>query len=111
MKREITVNMGFAPPDLSWQGSFDCQKIIRIFSDRINSDKLSHFEKILRSSETNPPIKGEITKGKLKWRGIRLVKQDRCTHEAYWLEQRGKQIGGSYTVSMIIPKLVDRKKK
>ena len=44
----------------------------------------------------SPPIKGEITKGKLKYRGIR-----RCTRfgglsgeyiEECWFEQRGRQI-------------------
>lgn len=40
-----------------------------------------------------PEIKGELTKGKLKWRGIRLCQMNKG-FEGYerWLEQRGKQI-------------------
>jgi len=45
-----------------------------------------------------PPIKGEITKGKIRWRGIRLMKQ-RIGLEFYsWLEQRGKQISPKFHV-------------
>lgn len=39
-----------------------------------------------------PPIKGEITRGKLKWRGIRIVQQNDGFKYTKWLEQRGKQI-------------------
>lgn len=40
-----------------------------------------------------PPIKGEITKGKLRWRGIRIILQEDGFKYTKWLEQRGKQIG------------------
>lgn len=44
---------------------------------------IKSFENII------PPLKGEITKGKLKWRGISLgVKNG----SEYWVIQRGKQI-------------------
>ena len=53
-----------------------------------------------------PPIKGEITKGKLQWRGIRLCSIDtNINHKMnfvgealskYWIEQRGKKIGVEY---------------
>jgi hypothetical protein len=39
-----------------------------------------------------PPIKGEITKGKIKWRGIRIVIHNDGFKYTKWLEQRGKQI-------------------
>ena len=39
-----------------------------------------------------PPIKGEITKGKVRWRGIRLVQYNDGFKYTKWLEQRGKQI-------------------
>lgn len=39
-----------------------------------------------------PPIKGEITKGKVRWRGIRIVHQNDGFKYTKWLEQRGKQI-------------------
>ena len=41
-----------------------------------------------------PPIKGEITKGKLTWRGLRLCSSPMMLENTrYWIEQRGKQIG------------------
>lgn len=39
-----------------------------------------------------PPIKGEITRGKVKWRGIRIIQQNDGFKYTKWLEQRGKQI-------------------
>jgi len=41
----------------------------------------------------NTKIKEPITKGKIKWHGIRLVFQRGKYGDCYWLEQRGKQIG------------------
>lgn len=46
------------------------------------------LDKTLREHAV-PPIKGEITKGKIRWRGIKACQQG----NALWLEQRGKQIG------------------
>lgn len=40
-----------------------------------------------------PKIKGEITKGKLQWRGIKLIEINEINGTTKWLEQRGKQIG------------------
>lgn len=45
-------------------------------------------------SYATPPIKGEVTKGKLRWRGIKFV--IRGLEER--IEQRGKQIGNSYNL-------------
>ena len=39
-----------------------------------------------------PPIKGKITKGKIRWRGIRIVQYNNGFKYIKWLEQRGKQI-------------------
>jgi hypothetical protein len=40
-----------------------------------------------------PKLKGEITKGKMKYRGIKLVIQKiSLFEEDSWLEQRGKRI-------------------
>lgn len=41
----------------------------------------------------NPQIKGEITKGKLRWRGIKLIETNDINATTKWIEQRGKQIG------------------
>ena len=40
----------------------------------------------------NPPIKGEITKGKIRWRGIKIVQVNNGFQIIKWLEQRGKEI-------------------
>lgn len=40
-----------------------------------------------------PQIKGEITKGKLQWRGIKLIEINDINVITIWVEQRGKQIG------------------
>jgi len=59
-------------------------------------EKIHNFlEKQIREHAV-PPIKGEITEGKLKWRGITLQKiilPNMC--EETFIIQRGKQIGGS----------------
>ena len=45
-----------------------------------------------------PPIKGEITKGKIRWRGIRLIRQRIGLDSYSWLEQRGKQISPKFHI-------------
>ena len=60
-------------------------------------DVVCHQEKILKDSlreNAIPPITGEITKGKLLWRGIRLVQTQHTIPwgGSRWLEQRGKRI-------------------
>ena len=71
---------------------------------RLNiADVISHFiseqqkkeEDIFTSAlriMAEPPIKGEITKGKVRWRGIRIVQYNDGFEYTKWLEQRGKQI-------------------
>lgn len=44
-----------------------------------------------------PPVKGEITPGKMKWRGIRRV-FNQYTGQS-WLEQRGKRITEVFTIT------------
>lgn len=39
-----------------------------------------------------PIIKGEITQGKLKWRGLKLVMAGSPFNRQYWIEQRGERI-------------------
>jgi hypothetical protein len=40
-----------------------------------------------------PPIKGELTKGKVKWRGLKLIVKNMDHHTIErWIEQRGKII-------------------
>lgn len=65
----------------------DLSKVRNDFVSQISSFRMMHFERALRVKAI-PPIKGEITKGKLKWRGIELVSHN----HRQWLEQRGKRI-------------------
>lgn len=53
------------------------------------------FEKAVRTN-ASPPITGEITPGKLKWRGIRRCFNKR-TNES-WLEQRGLPISEKFRI-------------
>ena len=49
---------------------------------------------------SNPPIKGEITTGKVKWRGLKMcVKNNHDFSKEYWIEQRGVKISPVITVS------------
>lgn len=52
-----------------------------------------------------PPIKGEITKGKITWRGIRLIRQQVGFNSYSWLEQRGKQISAKFHIEVKLPDL------
>ncbi len=52
-----------------------------------------------------PPIKGEITKGKITWRGIRLIRQQVGFESYSWLEQRGKQISPKFHIEAKLPDL------
>ena len=56
------------------------------------------LERAIRENAT-PKIKGPITKGKLKWRGIRLVVFNSRNRTETWVEQRGKPISGKVATS------------
>lgn len=63
------------------------------FERNINmcENKIKHdFIKKWLLLNASPPIKEPITKGKLKWRGIKYA-ECRSTKE-FWILQRGKQI-------------------
>jgi hypothetical protein len=67
------------------------QDIINVFIKEQQKKEEELFTSALRIM-AEPPIKGEITKGKLKWRGIRLVQYNNGFKYTKWLEQRGRQI-------------------
>lgn len=46
-----------------------------------------------------PPIKGEITAGKIKWRGIKLCIQNDFDNSTHWVEQRGVKIGKEFVIN------------
>jgi hypothetical protein len=62
-----------------------------IISDIVRKQD-KELEKIVREYAT-PKISGEITKGKLRWRGLRLIQKTGIAKDSYWIEQRGKIIG------------------
>lgn len=62
------------------------------------------FDFALRNNAV-PPIKGEITKGKLRWRGIRMVNKFNFTFAERWLEQRGNRISTVIRIEQVIKHL------
>ena len=61
-------------------------------------------EDILRNY-AQPPIKGEITRGKIRWRGIRRCEMPDPQNPSAiinFLEQRGKRIGYPFTIEYTI---------
>lgn len=69
--------------------------ISRFFVEQMKKEE-KIFEKALREN-AKPKITGEITKGKIRWRGIRIVQQNDFLKSVKWLEQRGKQISPKIT--------------
>lgn len=73
----------------------------RLFDEaRRQEEKL--FTTALRTM-VEPPIKGEITKGKITWRGIKLIRQQVGFDSYSWLEQRGKQISSKFHIESKLP--------
>jgi uncharacterized Fe-S cluster-containing radical SAM superfamily protein len=64
----------------------DIQKLQEEIIERLLKVKEDAIKDALRIY-VNPPIKGEITKGKLTWRGLRLVED--FSNNTFWIEQRG----------------------
>jgi serine protease inhibitor len=69
--------------------------ISRFFVEQMKKEN-EIFEKALREN-AEPKITGEITKGKIRWRGIRIAQQNDFLKSVKWLEQRGKQISPKIT--------------
>jgi serine protease inhibitor len=69
--------------------------ISRFFVEQMKKEN-EIFEKALREN-AEPKVTGEITKGKIRWRGIRIVQQNEFLKSVKWLEQRGKQISQKIT--------------
>jgi hypothetical protein len=74
------------------------------FFDEVRRQEEELFTTALRTM-AEPPIKGEITKGKLTWRGIRLIRQQVGFDSYSWLEQRGKQISPKFHIEAKLPDL------
>lgn len=73
------------------------------FHQKVALSRERWMEDILRNYAT-PPVKGEITAGKLKWRGIRLcIKTEGLfpfRDNVEWVEQRGKAIGEPFSIKL-----------
>ena len=82
----IKYEIGKLPEDDSMNNIIDslCKDMIK------KQDNI--FEKTLREFAI-PSIKGEITRGKIKWRGIKIIQQNKGFKIIKYLIQRGKQIG------------------
>lgn len=67
-------------------------------NEALNAAFKSHTAKVSEILEKSvrensiPPIKGELTKGKLRWRGIKRIVQNDFLRTREWIEQRGKRI-------------------
>ena len=71
--------------------ALDIANFTQLFIDEVIRKEEELFTTALRVI-AKPPIKGEITKGKVRWRGIRIVQYNDGFKYTKWLEQRGKQI-------------------
>ena len=72
----------------------------RVIKQYIETEN-SLFEKCLRTV-AEPPIKGKITKEKIKWRGIKIYQSSMELGKSpeRWLMQRGKQISPKIIISV-----------
>ena len=64
-------------------------------SQRLIKEHLQRQEVFLESvlrNNAKPKVKGEITRGKIKWRGIMIIEQKTTNGYKTWVEQRGKRI-------------------
>lgn len=77
--------------DLPEMPSLNIDAVMDRFIQEQQKKEEELFTTALRTM-AEPPIKGEITKGKVRWRGIRVVQQNDGFKYTKWLEQRGKQI-------------------
>lgn len=66
-----------------------------IITSKIMSNIIQKEDEFIKNQLkfANPKIKGQITKGKLRWRGIKLIEINDINVITKWVEQRGKQIG------------------
>lgn len=79
--------------DLKELTNWICEETLRELQER--DEKVSEWAKTVICTYATPRIKGEITKGKLKWRGIKLTRiWNSCSlDETYTIIQRGKTLG------------------
>ena len=84
--------------------SLNIANVTQHLFDEVRRQEEELFATALRTM-AEPPIKGVITKGKLQWRGIRLIRQQVGFDSYSWLEQRGKQISPKFHIEAKLPDL------
>lgn len=70
--------------------------IIKEYCPKINSLEQAITEWIQKDLKDKciPPIKGDITKGKLRWRGLRLIN----SADGKYISQRGNRISPIFSI-------------
>lgn len=85
----------------------DCiyEETLRELQER--DEKVSEWAKAVICTYATPRIKGEITKNKLKWRGIKLTRiwSFDNQEETYTITQRGKLLG-EFIITYLSPTLL-----
>lgn len=77
----------------------DVSQLVHKMTKQINDNIDNKIEEIVRT-RANPILKGTITKGKMKWRGISLqVHNQSFDKTVYKVIQRGTQIGDDIVVT------------
>lgn len=82
-----------------------CEETLRELQER--DEKISEWAKVVLCTYATPRIKDEITKNKLKWRGIKLTRVWRYDNleETYTITQRGKLLG-EFVITYVFPPLL-----
>ena len=97
MKTELKLNE--RPPfDFDEGYALKTEAVYERLYSEIREQEEKIFTDALRTM-AEPPIKGKITNGKLKWRGIRLARQRVGFDQYSWIEQRGKQISPTFHIT------------
>ena len=76
-------------------------EIIKRQVEYIDKQLMDFFTPYLRSAG----IKGEITKGKIKWRGIKMKVEYQSDRQRYQLNQRGVDISPIFEILISKPEL------
>lgn len=82
-----------------------CEETLRELQER--DGKVSEWAKTVICTYATPRIKDEITKNKLKWRGIKLTRVFSYDNleETYTITQRGKLLG-EFVITYVFPPLL-----
>lgn len=68
------------------------KEIVKQLTKKI-AEREDEYIKYILYTYAQPLIKGNLTKGKLKWRGIKMIIQQTNFGYEKWIEQRGVMLG------------------